>query len=108
MDQVKSLDFKNKKTIITLAVFAVLFIGAILIGSLVLHQPIVTVTVVMLLEVCIAVCLHHVELWIHGAVLIVELIIGALIPDRILLVVVCVVMYAVTIAALKVLYGQKK
>jgi hypothetical protein len=46
--------------------------------------------------------LHNVELWIHGASVMVELVAGILI-GRVRLMILCVILYALTIVALQLI-----
>ncbi len=106
MDQFKNLNLKDNKNLIILIAFAVVFLAAILVGALVFHQPMVAIVVIMLLQVAIAVCLHNAELWLHGSVIIIELVIGIL-ASRISTVIIGVILYAGTICALRFLMGEK-
>lgn len=106
MDMFKKLNFKDKQNLIILAAFAVAFLAAILVGALAFHQPLVAVVCIMLLDIAIAVCLHNAELWLHGTLMIVVLIVGILVP-RISMAVIAVIMYAVTICALKYLFANE-
>lgn len=106
MDQFKKLNLKDSKNLIFLAAFAVAFIAAVLVGALAFRQPVVAIALIMLLQVAIAVCLHNAELWLHGSVIIIELIIGIL-ASRISTVIIGAVLYAVTIVILRFLMEEK-
>lgn len=107
MEQFKNLNFKEKNTIIVLSCFGALFVAAILISILVFKQPIVAVCLTLLIEIGIAVCLHNVEIWIHGAFILIELIVGVLIP-RVALTIILVIIYAAAICAMKFLFDENK
>lgn len=98
---------KKNKQMVTIIVFAVLALASILVGTLAMKAPAVVVCIAIVLEVAIAALMHNVEIWIHGVVLIIEIVTGILI-GRIALMILCVVMYIITIVALQVLYKGKE
>jgi hypothetical protein len=55
-----------------------------------------------MIEAGIAILLHNAELWIHGAAVVIQLVAGILI-GRTSLMILCIVLYALTIAALQAL-----
>lgn len=65
----------------TLSMLALFFaivaaITVILVSVLVLHMPAVTVCAVIVLEAAIAACLQKVPIWMHGFVIVVQLVSG--------------------------------
>ena len=85
----ENLNLSDKKMVMTIAAFAVIVAVMVLIGVCVLHVPVV------------AVFLHHAELWLHGVVILAEVIAGIL-CSKILLVVLCAVVYVAATACLQV------
>lgn len=97
---------KTHKAEDALIVFAIIELAMILLGILFLQEPVVPVCIVLIAAAGIAALMHNVELWIHGAVILVELIAGILI-GRLPLMILCVVMYIVTTATMKLYYTER-
>ena len=97
----ENLNLSDKKMVMTIAAFAVIVAAMVLIGVCVLHAPVVTMCLLVILETALAVFLHHAELWLHGAVILAEVIAGIL-CSKILLVVLCAVVYVAATACLQV------
>ena len=91
----------DKKVVVTIAAFAVIVAAMVLIGVCVLHVPVVAMCMLVILETALAVFLHHAELWLHGAVILAEVIAGIL-CSKILLIVLCAVVYVAATACLQV------
>jgi hypothetical protein len=53
----------------------------------------------VIIEAALAGTLHHTELWVHGALILLELIVG-IVAGKLLLVVICVLVYAAALAML--------
>lgn len=90
----------QNKQLAALVVAVVALLAGILISTLALKITVVPVCVILLLEVGIACCLHHEPIWLHGIVLLAELIAGIL-CKQILFIVLCAVIYVVAIFVLK-------
>ena len=97
----ENLNLSDKKMVMTIAAFAVIVTVMVLIGVCVLHVPVVAMCLLVILETALAVFLHHAELWLHGAVILAEVIAGIL-CSKILLVVLCAVVYLAATACLQV------
>ena len=97
----ENLNLSDKKMVMTIAAFAVIVAVMVLIGVYVLHVPVVAMCLLVILETALAVFLHHAELWLHGAVILAEVIAGIL-CSKILLVVLCAVVYVAATACLQV------
>ena len=97
----ENLNLSDKKMVMTIAAFAVIVTAMVLIGVCVLHVPVVAMCMLVILETALAVFLHHAELWLHGAVILAEVIAGIL-CSKILLVVLCAVVYVAATACLQV------
>lgn len=67
---------KENKLLIMLCSFVFLAVLTIILGMLVFHVPVVTVCIVILIEAGMAVCLHDLPIWVHGIVMIAEIILG--------------------------------
>lgn len=78
----------------------VAILAVVLAGVLALNLPAVGVSLAVLLEAGIAVCLHDVPVWFHGLVLIAEIIAGVLCAT-LLFMILCAVLYIVEIIVLK-------
>ncbi len=94
--------FVAKQKLIALIIYGLLFIGAVLVTTLVLHYPVVAVCVIFLAEAIVCCCIHIVPLWVQGCVLLVELIAGVL-ALRIVLIALGIVVYLITFGTLKFL-----
>lgn len=104
----KALGFlKENKTFDVAAVYAAAVLVLILVSVLGMQQPVVPVCLALMIEAGIAILLHNVELWLHAAAVAIELVCGMLI-GRTGLMVLCIVLYAITIAALQVLDKVQK
>ena len=83
---------KKNKTIVSIAIFVVVAAISIVVMTVVLKQPVVPVCVLVLIEAAIAVMLHNAELWIHGVLLLAEIIAGVAL-GRIGLVLLCILVF---------------
>ena len=97
----ENLNLSDKKMVMTIVAFAVIVAAMVLIGVCVLHVTVVAMCLLVILETALAVFLHHAELWLHGAVILAEVIAGIL-CSKILLVVLCAVVYVAATACLQV------
>jgi hypothetical protein len=97
---------KESRQNVTLAAFALVALVTIIVGYAAFKQPIVPICVSIILEAMIAVFMHNAELWIHGVLILVELIVGILI-GRTGMIVLCVIIYAAATAALRFLTLRK-
>ena len=97
----ENLNLSDKKMVMTIAAFAVIVAVMVLIGVCVLHVPVVAMCLLVILETALAVFLHHAELWLHGVVILAEVIAGIL-CSKIVLVVLCAVVYVSATACLQV------
>jgi len=108
MNPFTNIDLRNRKNIIILAAFAVVFLALILVSILVLKQPVVAICIAFILQVAIGVFLHHAEIWLHAVVILIELILGVVIPTIMtVLMILLIVMYVGTIVALKFLTSDR-
>ena len=93
---------QEKKTLAALPLFAVVAAFVIVVGICVLKVPVVPLCVLVILEAGIAVMLHHAELWVHSILIVLELIAGV-IWGKIVLTILCAVVYVAAIIVLMVL-----
>lgn len=100
MEDIKAL-VKEKKQNIALFGLIVAALAVILIGILVWKLPVIPVCIFVLLEATLAVCLQNVPVWIHGAVLIAQLIAGLLFGNG-MFILLCAVYYVVSILVLSI------
>ena len=106
------MEKENGKTIqidrgiLALAAFAILAIVVMIAMVWKLEIECVPACLILLLEVALAVVLHHVELWKHGVLVIAQLIAGVVI-EKLLLVVLCILIYVTATAVLLVLKKGK-
>lgn len=100
MEDIKALVKENKQHI-TLFGLIIAALAVILIGILVWKLPVVPVCIFVLLEAVLAVCLQNLPVWMHGAILIAQLIVGLLFGNGIFIMV-CAVYYVVSILVLSI------
>lgn len=92
---------ENKNMLVLFGVIvAALFV--ILISILGLDVPVVPVCVIVLIEVALAVCLHDVPIWLHGLVILVQIVTGIL-CQNIIFAAMCAVIYLLGILSLRIL-----
>lgn len=90
----------NQKQLIMSVIALAACAAMIVISMFVLKIPVVAVCVILLLNVGIACCLHHEPVWLHGVLLIAELVAGIL-CKKIVFILLCIVIYVVAILVLK-------
>ena len=98
---------RQHKRMLALAVFAVVALVMILLGVLVLKMPVVWVCILVLIEAVIAVLLHNAELWMHGMLLLSEIIAGIL-AGKIMLVIFCAIVYVAATITLQIAYAGEQ
>lgn len=91
---------EKKKELIALGGALAAFVAIILISMFALKIPVVAVCVILILNVGIACCLHHEPVWLHGLVLLAELVAGIL-CKKIIFILLCMVIYVIAILALR-------
>lgn len=82
--------------------FVVVAMAVILVATLAMQEFIVPVCVLIMIEAAMAALLRRSELWVHGVVVIIQLLAGFLI-GRFLLTALCVVVYVAATVALMLL-----
>ena len=92
---------ENKDMIVLFGVI-VAALMVILVAIMGLDIPAVPVCVIVLIEVAIAACLHDVPIWLHGLVIIGQIVAGIL-TDRLIFMVLCIVLYVLGILTLRFL-----
>ncbi len=98
---------KQHKRIVSLVIFAVIALIMILLGILALKVPVVWACILILMEVVIAALLHKAELWIHGMLLLGEVIAGIL-AGKIMLVFFCAIVYVAATVTQQIVYKGEK
>ena len=96
---------KNQREL-SLGCFCVIALAVVLVAVFVFHVPAVPVCVLAILESALAAVLHRMELWVHGVLVIAEIVAGYLL-DRTVLVLLCVVAYIAATIALQ-FFTQKE
>lgn len=98
---------KEQKQIVAIAGFCLITILMIILSILLLKENVVPVCVIIILEAAMAVMLHKAELWMHGVLLIAELIAG-IIAGNIPLVILCGIVYVAATVTLQIVYVEEK
>lgn len=96
------MDKVENKDMLVLFGVIVAALMVILIAILGLDIPAVPVCVIVLIEVGIAACLHDVPIWLHGLVIVGQIVAGVL-TGRLLFMVLCVIIYMLGILTLRFL-----
>ena len=98
---------QRDNALIALLVFCIVAVSAILINIMVMELSVVSVCLLLIIEVGIAVLLHHAELWIHGVLLLAEVIAG-IVMGKVVPVLLFAAVYVMATIALKYLnIGEK-
>lgn len=97
----KDTFFNENRDQITLFGVIVAAIVIILVGILAWNVPVLLACILILLEAALAVCMQNVPIWVHGAVVIAEVVIGAIF-GRAFFLLLCGVFYMISILALNV------
>lgn len=95
-----SAALRENKSMLLLFAVIVAAIAVILVSVLVLKIPAVAVCVIVLLEIGMALCLHDVPVWLHGLVVIAQIVAGVLCENT-ALIVLCAVVYLFGILTLR-------
>ena len=94
---------KENKKIVTLIAFAVIVLAVILIATLALREFVVPVCIAIIIETAIANLLKKSELWLHGVVVIVQVVAGLLIR-RFPFIILCAIIYVAATVALMLIH----
>lgn len=90
---------KENRSLTALAAFCIAALVLILIGVFALKTPVVAMCALVIIEAGIAVMLHKAELWMHGAMVLAQIIAGILV-GRVGVIILCALVYAAATAAL--------
>ena len=98
---------QRDNALIALLAFCIVAVSVIVVNVTVMNLSVVPVCLLMIIEVGIAVLLHHAELWIHGVLLLAEVIAG-IVMGKVVPVLLFAVVYVMATIALKYLnIGEK-
>lgn len=92
--------FQENKSMLILFGVIVAALLVILVSIMGLKVPVVPVCVIVLIEAALSVCLHDVPIWLHGLVVIAQIVAGIL-CGRLIFIALCALIYLVGILALK-------
>ncbi len=90
------------KCFLSLLAYAVVVIAVIIVSTMVFDIPVVAVCSIVVLETLLASCLHNLPVWLHGVVIIAEIVCGVIF-DRLIFMIMEAALYLVAIFALKVI-----
>ena len=100
------MNFKQKK-LIAILILVCVALCVVLAGTLGMGKSPVFMSVLVVLQILIALLLHDLELWFHGVLMIAEVIAGIAI-DSLILVILFVILYiVVTISTKYICVGEK-
>ena len=100
MEDIKGLVIENKRNLIRFCII-IAGLAVMLIGILPWKLPAFPVFIFVILEGALAVCLQKIPVWLHGAVLIAQLIAGLLFGNGIF-VLLCAAYYVASILILSI------
>jgi hypothetical protein len=100
----QKVTIQEKNTYVALGVILVT-LAVILIAILALSVPVVPVCAIVILEAGIAVCLHDVQIWLHGLVIAIQLIAGA-VCGQFIFMLMCAVLYIAGLFLLRYIRGE--
>lgn len=86
--------------LMSLGIYALLSVIVILISILALDLPVVSVCLIVIIETLLAACLHKIQLWLHGSVVIAQIICGVMFAQTIFILL-SVLLYIAAIIALR-------
>lgn len=92
--------FQENRDMLILFGVIVAALLVILISIMGLKVPVVPVCVIVLIEAAFSVCLHDVPIWLHGLMVIAQIVVGIL-CGRTIFVALCALIYLIGILALK-------
>lgn len=98
MNEIKTLVKENIQQLTLFGVIVVALV-TILSGIMVWKLPVVSVCILVLMEAGIAVCLQNLPIWLHGLVVIAQVVMGAIFGKALFLFA-CAVFYIISILAL--------
>lgn len=90
---------ENKSMLILFGVIVAVLL-VILVSIITLEVPVVPVCVIVLIEAALAVCLHDVPIWLHGLVVIAQIVAGIFCGATVFMVL-CALVYIAGILALR-------
>lgn len=90
---------ENKSMLILFGVIVAVLL-VILVSMIVLKMPVVPVCAIVLIEAALAACLHDVPIWLHGLVVIAQIVAGVLCGVTVFMIL-CVLVYFVGILSLR-------
>ncbi len=89
-----------QKPVVNIVIFAVVAVAMILVSFLVLYIPLVAVCTIVILEGALAALLNRIPLWIHGLIVIAQVVAGILFGKIVFM----ALMAVVYVAAVALLY----
>lgn len=104
----KTVQFLKANPFVTsLICFGLAMFVLILVAMLVLHEYVISVCLLIIIETMMAVLLHKAELWKHAVLVVLHIVAGVII-DRLPLTIICVIAYIVAMFALHFMFKKQK
>ncbi|MBR1390275.1 MAG: hypothetical protein IJ567_02300 [Lachnospiraceae bacterium] len=100
--KLKRLSERLDKAYLFLGGYILCAVVTVVLGIAVFHIPVLTAVLVLFIEAGMATCLHNLPVWLHGIVLVAELILGIAVSQTIFLVLL-MLCYVFAILSLKYL-----
>ena len=105
MNEFWEMIYRNIRTI-GLIGFSLLMLIVILVSTIFLDVPVVAVCFLIVIESLLAVTLHKAELWIHGVLVIAQLIVG-IVTKHWMLAALCILIYVASTCMLQFLKASE-
>lgn len=93
---------KKNQILVAIAGFCIVAVIVIALCIGLMEEPVVPVCVLVIIEGAMAAMLHHVELWIHGVLVLAQILVGIFL-GQLALVIMCAVVYIAATVTLKYL-----
>ena len=106
LDKLKNSTMEEKMPLIALAVFLVIALVMILVSFFALSIPIVAVCTFVVLEALLCALLNNIPIWVHGIIVIAEVVAGVLFSKVVFMILMAVV-YVAAVALLYVWTNKK-
>lgn len=97
---VQKLKNLTKKPIVVMGIFIVIAVAMILIGFLACKVPLVSVCTIVILEALLAALLNKIPIWVHGILVIAQIVAGIIFGKAVFM----ILMAVVYVAAILLLY----
>ncbi len=100
------LELLKNKQYMALLLYALVVIAGIIVSIFVCEIPVVPVCMIVVIEALLAVCLHNLPIWLHGVVIVIQIISG-IIFEKLIFMILTALLYLGAIFALRFIIKDK-